>query len=175
MRLFCLLGVLGRGQVIDKIGQRSPQLVPGGNYEIIRDEIVLPIRGQIDDNAGQLSPQSFSIGIDDDCLGRGQVIDKFGQRSPRLVPGGNYDVYMAEEFTDEDGFVDPRDLARRQLQLDLQRTESNPLDMEDLIDLRSTAEDSITDHSQVEKANNKKYTNQRLKEWNLWEAIGMLQ
>ena len=61
---------------------------------------------------------------------------------------------MTIEFTDEDGFVDPRDLARRQHQLYLQRTESNPLHMEDLIDLSSLAEGSETDHSQVEKSNN---------------------
>ena len=84
-------------------------------------------------------------------LGRGQVIDKIGQRSPQLVPGGNYDVYMAEEFTDEDGFVDPRDLARRQLQLDQHRMESNTPLMEDLIDLSPPAEDSRTDHSQVDR------------------------
>ena len=38
-------------------------------------------------------------------MGRGQVIDNAGQRPPQLLPGGNYDVYMVEEFTDEDGFA----------------------------------------------------------------------
>ena len=145
-----------RGQVVDNAGQRSPRLVPGDNYEINRDEIVLPIRGQVVDNAGQQSPQSLSIGIDDDCLGRGQVIDNAGQRSPRLFPGGNCDIYMVDEFTDEDGFADPRDLARSQRQLDLQRTESNSPHMEDLIDLTSPTENSRTDYSQVEKSNQKK-------------------
>ena len=41
---------------------------------------------------------------------------------------------MNIEFTDEPGFVDPRDLARRKYQLDLQRSELNPSHHENLID-----------------------------------------
>ena len=63
------------------------------------------------------------------------------------LPGYSKVVTMVEEFTDEDEFVDPRDLARRQRQLDLLRTESNPPHMEDLIDVSSPTEDNRTDHS----------------------------
>ena len=56
---------------------------------------------------------------------------------------------MTIEFTDEPGFVDPRDLARRQYQLDLQRAESNPSHLENLIDLSSPAEGGETDHTQI--------------------------
>ena len=70
--------------------QQSLRLVPDYNYEIHRNENILPIRGQVVDNAGQ--------------------------RSPRVASGSSHNAYIAEEFADENGFGEPRDLARKQLQ-----------------------------------------------------------
>ena len=78
------------GQVVDNAGQQPPQLIPDCNYETNRNENILTIRGQVVDNAGQ--------------------------RSPRLAPSSSHNIHVADKFNDEDEFVDPRDLARRQLQ-----------------------------------------------------------
>ena len=64
---------MGRGQVIDNAGQRSPCNTP---YNA-DDECL--IGGQIIDNFGQRSPHSSPFGNENDCIDRGQVIDNAGQ------------------------------------------------------------------------------------------------
>ena len=65
---------------------------------------------------------------------------------------------MTIEFTDEPGFVDPRDLVRRQYQLDMQRSESNTSHHENLINLHTLTEGDETDHTQVEKSKNTEFS-----------------
>ena len=62
------------------------------------------------------------------------------------------------EFTDEPGFVDPRDLAWRQYQLDMQRSESNTSHHENLINLHTPPEGDETDYTQVEKSKNTEFS-----------------
>ena len=66
---------MGRGQVIDNIGQRSPRASPSGIDNDCMD------KGQVIDNTGQRSPRGTPYDIDDGYMARDQVIDNAGQRS----------------------------------------------------------------------------------------------
>ena len=57
---------------------------------------------------------------------------------------------MNIEFTDEPGFVDPRDLARRKFQEDLQKSKSIPLGPEDLTKPNSSIGGAESDDTQTE-------------------------
>ena len=94
---------MDRGQVIDNTGQRSPRVTP---YDIV-DECL--IRGQIIDNVGQRSPCATPVDIDNDCMDRGQFIDNTGQRSPRVTPYDIDDGFMARgQVIDNVGQQSPR-------------------------------------------------------------------
>ena len=70
---------MGRGQIIDNVGQRSPRATSFGIDNDCMD------RGQVIDNTGQQSPCVTPYDIDDGYMARGQVIDNVGQQSPRTL------------------------------------------------------------------------------------------
>ena len=76
------------GQVIDNVGQRSPRLFPELNHKT--NENILTIRGQIVDNAGQRYLLLGSVSI--------------------------HNVQIAEEFADQNEYVNPGNMARGHLQ-----------------------------------------------------------
>ena len=73
---------MGRGQIIDNVGQQSPRASPSGIENDCMD------KGQVIDNTGQRSPCVSLYDIDDECLIGGQIIDNFGQRAPHTTPFG---------------------------------------------------------------------------------------
>ena len=120
---------MGRGQIIDNVGQQSPPASPSGiendcmdkgqvidntgqrspcvSLYDIDDECL--IGGQIIDNFGQRSHHTTPFSIDNDCMDRGQVIDNAGQQSPCVTPYDIDDMYMARgQVIDNAGQRPPR-------------------------------------------------------------------
>ena len=83
-----------------------------------------------------------------------------------LTVNENRSREMNIEFTDEPGFVNPRDLARRKYQSDLQRSELNPSHHENLIELNTPTEGGETDDTQMEKPNSMEFSKSISKCWN---------
>ena len=108
---------MARGEVINKVGQRSPRSIPGGN-----DDAYVS-RGEVIDNVGQQSPRSLQSRVDDIRVLRGKVIDNAGQRSPRAetnsripeIGVGSNSINFSQSVTQilaslgKDGYVNPRE------------------------------------------------------------------
>ena len=99
------------------------------------------------DRENNLEGVVFQQGEQDNIVHGAKILesDEFGldltvDENTRETLHQNMGKQMNIKFTDEPGFVDPRDLARRRYQSDLQRSEPNPLHHENLIELNTPTE-----------------------------------
>ena len=96
------------------------------------------------DRENNLEGVVFQQGEQDNIVHGAKILesDEFGSdltvdENTRETLHQNMGKQMNIELTDKPGFVDPRDLARRRYQSDLQRSEPNPLHHENLIELNT--------------------------------------